>query len=78
MATEHNFYFRPFCPKNTISCGAVWHYSPYIGILENAFLTDQIYDPEPQNATCRSNEPMGPEANFGGERPSSGNVTKIQ
>jgi hypothetical protein len=51
MAAEHNPYFGPICPKNTISCGAAGRYSQYVGLLEKAFLNDLIYDSGPQKAT---------------------------
>jgi hypothetical protein len=51
MAAEHNFYFSPFCPENTISCGAAATHSLYIGLLEDAFLTGLTYGPRPPKAT---------------------------
>ena len=51
MAAEHNPYFGRFCPKNTISCGAVSQYSQYVGPLENTFLSDLTYDSGALKAT---------------------------
>jgi hypothetical protein len=51
MAAEHNFYFRPFCPKNTISCGDSQRQSPYVGLLEDAFLNKTTYGSRAQKAT---------------------------
>ena len=50
MAAKHNFYFRPFCPKNTISCGAIGCHSLYIGLLENSLLSSSIYGAGPRKA----------------------------
>ena len=50
MAAEHNFYFGPFWPKNTISCGGAGCHCQYVGLLANAFLRDLTYDPGPQKA----------------------------
>jgi hypothetical protein len=51
MAAKHNFYLGPFCPKNTISCGAAGSQSPYIGLFENAFLSRLTYGHGPPKAT---------------------------
>jgi hypothetical protein len=51
MAAKHNCYFGPFCPKNTISCGANGRHSQYIGLRENTLLTTPTYDPDPAKAT---------------------------
>jgi hypothetical protein len=51
MGVKHNFYFAPFCPKNTISCGAARRQRQYIGLLENALLSSLTYDPGPPIAT---------------------------
>lgn len=43
MAPEHNFYFGPFCPQNTISCGAAGGPRPYIGLSGSTFETRLTY-----------------------------------
>jgi len=77
MAPEHNFYFGPFCPQNTISCGAAGRHSQYIGLERNGILSSLEYDPGRQKATEDSDGKVMSVERLRGVRLSPGNVTRI-